>query len=115
MRLTKNAKRDTSEPGIVEALKAYGFSVLKLSVPYGPDLVIAKDRRVRVAEVKSGKKKLRQSQEDWWTRWAGNPRLVLTEDRDVEVLAAFWSDEALGDQVILHRQARARLAATGKG
>lgn len=108
-RITRNPKRDASEPAIVDALKAYGFSVLKLSVPYGPDLVIAKDGRVRVAEVKTGKSKLRQAQEEWWTRWAGNPRLVLTDDQDVAVVAAFWSDETLGAQVVLHRQARARL------
>ena len=114
MRLTKNAKRDQSEGPIVEALKLYGFSVIRISVKDVPDLVIGKGGWTRVAEVKTGKKKLRPNQEDWWTRWGGNPRLVLTDVPDVAVVAAFWSDPTLGEQVILHRQARARLTATGR-
>lgn len=114
MRLTKNAKRDASEREIVAALVACGFAVIKLAQKHAPDLVLAKDGDVRIAEVKSGNKKLKPGQEDWWRHWPGHPRLVLCDVEDVAVVAAQWhTDEDLGAQVILHRQARARLKAAG--
>lgn len=86
-----NAKRDTLEAPCVELLKAHGWSVLRVSVKYGPDLVAAKGPRTVLFEVKSTKylDKRRQRQHDWRAAWPGEIALI----RSVSELETFLVGE----------------------
>jgi hypothetical protein len=83
-------RRDASEPAIVEALEAYGFSVVKLSIPGGPDLLLGRQGVTRVAEVKTGRARLRPAQRAWWDAWRGNQAILLRSLEDIEVLVRSW-------------------------
>jgi hypothetical protein len=89
-RMRRAAKRDTSERSIVEYLKKAGWSVLKLSVKDGPDLIIGKQTRSGginlLIECKTGNGKLRQGQKDWANNWNGHPPYVLRAVEDAEAL-----------------------------
>lgn len=61
--------RDRSEPDIIEALEAHGYSVLKVNTRNAPDLVICKGRFIALAEVKTGKAKLKPGQAAFAQRW----------------------------------------------
>jgi hypothetical protein len=70
--IPRQAKRDASEPAIIETLEALGYSVLRLSVPHGPDLLAAKKGgkpELLLAECKTGKGKLRPGQQKFAERW----------------------------------------------
>lgn len=76
----RNPKRDSAEPAVVETLRRLGWSVLRVSVKDGPDLVCAKAGRCLVAEVKTGKAKLKPGQQHWVSRWPGEARLLRSPD-----------------------------------
>ncbi len=76
------AKRDHSEPEIVNALRKAGFSVYRLDTPV--DLLIGvpsrrpgQARRTYLAECKSGKAKLNSNQQDFLAGWRGAEVVVL--------------------------------------
>ena len=95
----RNAKRDANEQEIVDMLEVCGWSVLRISVPNGPDLIAAKDgacavfdgygcdrlSRTVAVEVKTGKKKLRDGQQRWFDNWPGE-KAVLRCAEDVKDL-----------------------------
>lgn len=83
-------RRDTSEAGIIAALKAHGFSVQQLSGKDIPDLLIGKWGVTKVAEVKTGKAKLEEGQANWWAEWNGNPLILLRTVDDVHRLNRLW-------------------------
>lgn len=85
------ARRDASEPDIIKALRACGFSVQQLSGTDVPDLLIGKHGVTRVVEVKTGKRALEEGQRDWWANWRGNGLIVLRTVEDVEKLARLWA------------------------
>jgi hypothetical protein len=85
------AKRDAAEGPIVEAARAFGFSVDYLSKKGMPDLLLGKDGLTRVVEVKSGNGKLTEDQVAWWAKWRGNSPIVLRSVEDVALLAAGWT------------------------
>lgn len=84
------AKRDAAEAAVIEALRLYGFTVQQVSIPHGPDLLIGRDDITRVAEVKTGKGKLKAGQLDWWNSWRGNRVLVLRTVDDVKDVSLRW-------------------------
>jgi len=81
--IPRAAKRDASEAGIIRTLESLGYSVLRLSVQDGPDLIAAKKGVVCVnndgtnlygpevlfIECKTGKGKLRPGQQKFAERW----------------------------------------------
>lgn len=83
------ARRDKSEPAIVEALEAFGFSVYRLDTPC--DLLLGRGGITRIAECKSLGENLSNSQVDWWGQWRGNGVIVLRTVEDVERLSRVWS------------------------
>lgn len=87
--MRRAAKRDASEKAIVDALRACGWSVEYLSLPDGPDLLIGRNKRTHLAEVKTGKKKLRQGQAQWHAAWRGAPVCILRDVYDVYQLNEF--------------------------
>ena len=86
----RNPRRDLVEPAIVDALLAHGFSVTRPSAKGCPDLLLGRNGRTCVAEVKSGGGKLTPDQIAWWTAWRGNGAVLLRTLADVHALAATW-------------------------
>ena len=84
--MRRAAKRDTVETEIVAALRAFGWSVVHLSLTDGPDLLIGKYRTTFLAEVKTGRKELRERQARWHAAWRGSIVLVLRTVDDVKAL-----------------------------
>jgi hypothetical protein len=63
------AKRDLSEPEVLDTFKAFGWSVLQISVKDGPDFFAAKHGRCVAVECKTGKRKLRPGQQTFRETW----------------------------------------------
>jgi len=98
--IPRQAKRDQSEPAIIETLESLGYSVLRLSVKDGPDLVAAKKGVVCVnndgtnlygpevlfIECKTGKGKLRPGQQKFAERWPVKVFLFSTPEGVLEGL-----------------------------
>jgi Holliday junction resolvase len=79
------AKRDAAEPAIVEALRALGWSILKISVKDAPDLVIARRRVTLLAEVKTGRAKLQEGQASFAQSWSGLVVVLRSVDDVVRI------------------------------
>jgi hypothetical protein len=81
-RIPRQAKRDASEPAIIKTLESCGFSVLRVSVKDGPDLLAFHHRTksVHLIECKSGTKKLRPGQQQFAETW---PLIVLRDQETV--------------------------------
>jgi hypothetical protein len=79
-------KRDTSERPIIEALKQFGMDVIQIDTPV--DLVIGWRGVNYLAEVKTGKAKLRDGQAKFVDEWRGQV-VVLRNPAD----AVNWASE----------------------
>ena len=73
-------QRDKSEPQVIEALEACGFTVKKISARNFGDLVAANAIRTIVVECKTGKSKLRPGQQAWHDTWPGEKHVFRTAD-----------------------------------
>lgn len=82
--MRRAARRDESEAEIIQALEACGFTVEQLDRPV--DLLLGKVGWTGIAEVKTGKGKLRPSQARFIARWP-NPVFILRSVEDVRQLA----------------------------
>lgn len=87
----RNPRRDSSEGPIVEALERFGFTVVRLSIPDGPDLLVGRQGVSRPVEVKTGNEPLRPGQRRWWAAWKGSGCIVLRTVEDVTRLAKYWA------------------------
>jgi hypothetical protein len=67
--MRRAAKRDTAEAGIVATLEAHGALTYPLSGLNLPDLLVLWKGQVLLAEVKTGKAKLRPGQVAFALRW----------------------------------------------
>ena len=93
------AKRDESEKDIIEALLKTGWSVLRLSVKDGPDLLASRatvgtfcgcgcayvkcygrERRTVAIECKTGRRKLKPGQKRWAETWPGETAVIRTAE-----------------------------------
>ena len=84
------AKRDGNEAAIVDALRAQGFNVERMSGVGLPDLLLSKGGQMWVAEVKMPKGRFKPAQVAFKARWTGPPILVLRTIEDalrVQLLA----------------------------
>lgn len=82
MSIPKHGKRDSNEIEIKEALIAAGASVIPLSIPNGPDLLVGYGGEdgsgvTILFEVKNKRGKLRVGQQHWQENWCGGPVLVI--------------------------------------
>jgi hypothetical protein len=87
--IPRQAKRDASEKSIVQTLESLGYSVLRLSVPHGPDLLAAKrggKPELLLAECKTGKGKLRPGQQKFADRWPCKVFVFRTPEDVLEAL-----------------------------
>jgi hypothetical protein len=84
--MRRAAKRDTVEASIVGALRKTGWSVEFLSMKDGPDLLLGLGGSTYLAEVKTGKAKLRPGQFIWHAQWGGGTVHVLRSVNDALAL-----------------------------
>ncbi len=77
--MRRAAKRDTSEPEVIDTLERLGWSVGRWSAKGAPDLVIAKDHWLFLVECKTGKGKLTEDQQAWHARWRGLKPIILRD------------------------------------
>jgi Holliday junction resolvase len=87
----RNPKRDANEREIIWALQVHGFSVEQLSKKGCGDLLLGKNGRTRLVEVKGRRGKLSVDQLIWWREWRGNKRLVLRTVEQVAQLSQAWN------------------------
>ena len=101
------ARRDESEPAIVDALRAAGATVVQLNGPGLPDLLVGLAGRTYLLEVKNplgprggdpgrgtgvarvsagGDGTLSRDQLAWWAAWRGSPPVIVRTP--AEALAA---------------------------
>ena len=78
-------RRDTAQAPMVEELKQRGYSVLDISQVGGnaPDLVVSKNGFTFMIEVKTGKARARQGQQNFAQEWRG---LIITASKAQEVV-----------------------------
>ena len=76
------ARRDATEPDIVDALESLGFHVERLSEPGIPDLLLSRRHRWYVAECKTPRGRATKSQNAFRLRALG-PVAVFREVGDV--------------------------------
>jgi len=87
------AKRDSAEAAIVDALRKAGWSVESWSQRNCPDLVLSRHGVTLLAEVKTGRKKLRPGQQDWIAQWQG--RVVVLRSVEDALRLGGTGDDAL--------------------
>lgn len=90
--MRRAAKRDISEPAIVQALEQSGATVFRLDRPV--DLLIGYRGRTYIAECKTGRGKLNANQVAFIEAWKGNTVPVL---RTVEDAVDFINERAHDD------------------
>jgi hypothetical protein len=87
------AKRDASEPAIIEALRDVGASVVQLSGKDMPDLLVGFQDTTILIEVKTGKGKLRQGQSTFADTWRGGTiGVARTPDEALILIGAIADD-----------------------
>ncbi len=85
----RNAKRDESEPAIVDALEACGWKVTRISITDWPDLHIGKPGRSIWLEVKTGDNEQSKGQVEQMARMMGfgmDVRVVRTVEETLLVV-----------------------------
>lgn len=78
--IPRKAKRDASEPEIVNTLRQCGAYVWRMDQPV--DLLISFRGGMWLAECKTGKGKLNQNQERFVDEWSGPPVVILRSAQD---------------------------------
>ncbi len=78
------AKRDLSEPGIVDRLRQLGAAVVRLSGRDLPDLLVGWRGLTLLAEVKTGKAKLTDGQRTFYLAWTGSRPAVLRTPQEAQ-------------------------------
>jgi hypothetical protein len=79
-------RRDAAEPGIIAALEQTGWTVAKIAVRGGPDLLIGRGGATELLEIKTGKYKVQPHQGHWHALWRGKPVRVMRSVADVDAL-----------------------------
>jgi hypothetical protein len=84
------AKRDESEPGIIQAFLAGGASVRPYSGTGAPDLVVGYRGMTHLVENKTGRGKLTEAQEAWQRGWTGEPVAIARTPKQAQSLLRQW-------------------------
>lgn len=89
----RNPRRDRNETAIVQTLRWAGWSVLRLSIPGAPDLLLGRGERLVLAEIKVPGATLRPNQRLWHADWRGPKPLLLRSVEDaLEISKSFRSE-----------------------
>lgn len=81
-----NAKRDKNEPEIVNALKAKGVSVVRLSDPNTPDLLCSYRNITCLMEVKTKGGALTKGQKEFIKDWQGLVFVIRSAEEAVTII-----------------------------
>lgn len=84
------AKRDDSEPEIVEAFRDEGCSVERMSGKGIPDLAVGLDLVNHWVECKSGDGELTADQIAWQAKWKGEPVQICRTAAQARKLVKIW-------------------------
>jgi Holliday junction resolvase len=84
-------RRDTAQAPMIRELRQRGYSVLDISQVGGnaPDLVVSKNGFTFMIEVKTGKSKARQGQQDFAQEWRGLIIIASKAEEVVEIVKKF--------------------------
>lgn len=89
-------RRDANEAEIVAAMRRCGASVVRMSIPGAPDLLVGFRGNTFLVEVKAPKGKLTGPQEHWIMQWrGGDVHVVRTIDDALRLLGVIAPTEAL--------------------
>jgi hypothetical protein len=91
--MRRAAKRDASEPDIVETLEGIGCDVTKLSDTDLPDLLVGYRGKLHLMEVKTGNAKLRPGQEEFRARMEEcgvTVKVVRTPSQALDAIGFCW-------------------------
>ena len=82
-----NARRDSNEREIIEALKKIGCEVTTpMGEPGMPDLLVSLGRKLVMLEIKTDKGKVNSYQEDFHKRFKGHCFVVRTAEEALEIM-----------------------------
>jgi Holliday junction resolvase len=87
------AKRDESEPEVVEAFLDAGATVIKHSGKDECDLVIGYRGQNHCVEVKTGNRQPSEDQTKWAKAWRGGPVVVVRNGPQAKALMRKWDEE----------------------
>jgi len=110
------AKRDDAEPAVIEAFRAAGASVVQLSGTGLPDLLVGHKGVTHLVEVKTGNKRLRQTQVDWIRDWRGEAPVTVRTAPQARRWLRVWSDRrvSLGSVLRASQDATEAIPRTGQ-
>lgn len=97
-------RRDKSEPGVIEAFRSAGASVLQLTGKDVPDLAVGWAGQTWLVEVKSDQAKLRPGQERLAKEWRGSPIAVARTPAQARALLKRWTARATSLSSLLRAQ-----------
>jgi hypothetical protein len=80
------AKRDANEGPIVDALKAAGATVRRLSETGVPDLIVGIDGANYLLEVKDKGGKLTEAEDTFFNEWQGQKTIVRTPEEALRAI-----------------------------
>lgn len=80
--INRRKRRDGNHTAITEAFQALGYATVDCSQLGGdvPDLLICKANDWAFIEIKAGKRKVTEGQQEFAARWPGRVRVVRTVD-----------------------------------
>ena len=88
-----DAKRDANEPTIIDYFRWHGYSVEQISGKGVPDLLLGKDGKNYIVEVKGEGKNLNQNQKEWHANWLGQIAICRTTE-DAQAFIDKWESES---------------------
>ena len=103
------AKRDSNEPETIRALEALGATVVRLSAPGLPDLLVAYRGKIHLFEVKSKDGKLTPNQVDFHRSWPIKIEILRSAEDAIRVTACRISSYASADEHMSPSQYREAL------
>lgn len=86
MRTGQARKRDANEKAIVDALRRAGATIVRLSVPDAPDLLVGYRGRNWLLEVKTARGRTKVGQLAWAMGWNGHTAVARTVDEAFNVI-----------------------------
>lgn len=87
------ARRDASEPEVVDAFLDGGATVIKHSGKDECDLVVGYRGRNHCVEVKTGNRQPSEDQAKWAREWRGGPVLVIRNAAQAKKAMRVWDEE----------------------
>jgi hypothetical protein len=88
MRVGQSRKRDANEQAIVEALRAVGATIVRISERNAPDLLVGFRGANVLLEIKAEKGLVRANQAAWRSCWQGQVAIVRSAEEALVAIGA---------------------------